>query len=67
MLLRNLNAPNLCNGTRLCVKSMSRHVIEAAVLTGSQKGVEVLLPRIPIISGDIPFPFKRTHIPVRLA
>jgi ATP-dependent DNA helicase PIF1 len=33
-LLRNLDAPKLCNGTRLCVKKMLGNVIEATILTG---------------------------------
>ena len=28
ILLRNLDPPKLCNGTRLCVKTMLRNVIE---------------------------------------
>ena len=38
MLLRNLDAPRLCNGTRLCVKSLIPHVIEATILTGCAGG-----------------------------
>ncbi len=67
MLLRNLDAPRLCNGTRLCVKSLMRHVIEAKVLTGCAKGEDVFIPRIPIIPTDMPFEFKRLQFPVRLA
>jgi ATP-dependent DNA helicase PIF1 len=67
MLLRNLDAPRLCNGTRLCVKSLMPHVIEATILTGCSKGEDVFIPRIPMIPSDMPFEFKRLQFPVRLA
>jgi ATP-dependent DNA helicase PIF1 len=67
MLLRNLDAPRLCNGTRLCVKSLMPRVIEATILTGCAKGEDVFIPRIPMVPTDMPFEFKRLHFPVRLA
>ena len=67
MLLRNLDAPRLCNGTRLCVKSLMPHVIEATILTGCAKGEDVFIPRIPLSPTDMPFEFKRLQFPVRLA
>ncbi|CAF1621204.1 unnamed protein product, partial [Didymodactylos carnosus] len=67
MLLRNLDAPRLCNGTRLCVKSLMPHVIEATILTGCAKGEDVFIPRISMIPTDMPFEFKRLQFPVRLA
>lgn len=67
ILMRNLNAPKLCNGTRLCVKQILNNIIEAEVLTGKQKGNLVFIPRIPIIANDLPFCFKRLQFPVRLA
>ena len=57
MLLRNLDAPKLCNGTRLSVKSMTPHVIEATILTGPAKGEDVLIPRILLLPVDMPFEF----------
>ncbi|KAI6655402.1 hypothetical protein LOD99_2237 [Oopsacas minuta] len=44
MLIRNLDAPKLCNGTRLAVKSMIPHVHEATILTGPATGEDVLIP-----------------------
>ncbi|KAF0773456.1 ATP-dependent DNA helicase PIF1-like [Aphis craccivora] len=38
MLLRNLNPPKLCNGTRLQVKALHKNVIEAIVITGYSTG-----------------------------
>ncbi|XP_075682388.1 ATP-dependent DNA helicase PIF1-like [Rhinoderma darwinii] len=67
MLLRNINAPKLCNGTRLCVKKLMDHVIEATILTGCAKGEVVFIPRIPLAPNDVPFKFKRQQFPVRLA
>lgn len=67
MLLRNLDPPRLCNGTRLVIKSMKRHVLEATIITGNFKGEEVFIPRIPLIPSDLPFEFKRLQFPVRLS
>jgi ATP-dependent DNA helicase PIF1 len=44
MLLRNLDAPRLCNGARLIVKSLMPQVIEATILTGCAHGEDVFLP-----------------------
>ncbi|KIH66756.1 hypothetical protein ANCDUO_02916 [Ancylostoma duodenale] len=67
MLLRNMDPPKLCNGTRLCVKNLMPNVIEATILTGKAKGEDVFIPRIPMIPTDMPFDFKRLQFPVRLA
>ncbi|GFY45928.1 ATP-dependent DNA helicase [Trichonephila inaurata madagascariensis] len=37
MLIRNIDAPRLCNGTRLIGKKLMQHVIQATVLTGCAK------------------------------
>ncbi|XP_036365352.1 uncharacterized protein LOC118766188 [Octopus sinensis] len=65
-LLRNLDSPKLCNGTRLIVKTLSPNVTEATIITGCVSGEEVFIPRIPIKPTDMPFEFKRTQLPVRL-
>lgn len=67
ILLRNLNAPKLCNGTRLAVKKLMPNLIEATILTGKAKGEIVLIPRIPLIPTDMLFEFKRLQFPVRLS
>lgn len=67
MLLRNLDAPRLCNGTRLIIKSLKHHVIEATIITGNFKGEDVFIPRIPLIPSDLPFQFKRLQFPIRLS
>ncbi|XP_054745836.1 uncharacterized protein LOC129250225 [Anastrepha obliqua] len=57
----------LCNGTRLAVKKLRNNVIEATIIKGKYKGEDVLISRIPMISTDLPFDFKRLQLPVRLA
>ena len=67
MLLRNLDPPKLCNGTRLIVKQLMGNVIDATILTGAASGESVFIPRIPVIPTDLPFEFKRLQFPVRPA
>ncbi len=43
------------------------YVIQATILTGKFKGEDVFIPRIPMISADMPFEFKRLQFPVQLA
>ncbi|GFW17608.1 ATP-dependent DNA helicase [Trichonephila clavipes] len=66
VMLRNVNQPKLCNGTRLAVEKLMNIVVEATILTGPFKG-DVLIPRIPMIPTDTPFKFKRLQFPIRLA
>ncbi|CAG9839059.1 unnamed protein product [Diabrotica balteata] len=66
-MLRNINKPRLCNGTRLAIKTLLNKVIEATILKGKYKGEEVFIPRIPMIPTDILFEFKRLQFSVRLA
>jgi ATP-dependent DNA helicase PIF1 len=67
ILLRNLDAPRLCNGTRPIVKGLMPQVIETTILTGCAHGEDVFLPQIPMIPTDMPFEFKRLQFPIRLA
>ncbi|XP_044741909.1 uncharacterized protein LOC123302881 [Chrysoperla carnea] len=67
ILLRNLNSPQLCNGTRLCVKQLQNNVIKAKILTGKDKVNTVFIPRIPLISNEMSINFKRLQFPVKLA
>lgn len=66
ILMRNLNAPKLCNGTRLKILSLKENLIEAEILTGSASGQMVYIPRIPMITNEYPFEFKRIQFPVKL-
>ncbi|XP_055944569.1 uncharacterized protein LOC129975533 [Argiope bruennichi] len=67
ILLRNINPPRLCNGTRLSVKKLMNNIIEATILNGKHQGEHVLLPSIPMIPTDTSFEFKRLQFPVQLA
>lgn len=67
ILMRNLNPPNLCNGTRLQVKALRNNIIETVILTGPAAGQMAHIPRIPMIPTDLPFPFKRLQFPVKLS
>ncbi|CAK1595296.1 unnamed protein product [Parnassius mnemosyne] len=67
MLMRNLDAPRLCNGTRLRVTHLGRNIIGATILTGVGQGENVIIPRIPIIPTDLPFQFKRLQFPIKLS
>ncbi|GBM81942.1 hypothetical protein AVEN_4095-1 [Araneus ventricosus] len=67
ILLRNLDPPKLCNETRLSAKRLLTDIIEATILTGKQKGQDVLITRIPLVPTDINFSFKRLQFSVRLA
>ena len=67
IMLRNLNHPKLCNGTRLSVKKLMNNLILAKIIKGKFKGEEVLIPRIPIIPANLPFQFKRIQFAVGLA
>jgi ATP-dependent DNA helicase PIF1 len=64
MLLRYLDPPKLCNGTRLCVKKLMPNVTEATVFTGGARGEDVYIPRIPLIPSNMPFDFKRLQYSV---
>lgn len=66
MLLRNLDPPKLCNGTRLVVKRLHNYVIEATIITGQYSGQDVLIPRIPLMSIDSIIEFKRLQFPFKI-
>jgi len=45
MLLRNLSpTKGLCNGTRLIVRDLKQHIIEAEIITGTHLGQRVYIP-----------------------
>ena len=66
MLLRNLNPPMLCNGTRLQISKMHDNILEAKIISGEYKGEKVIIPRIPICPKGYPFEFKRIQFPVKV-
>ena len=62
MIMRNLMAPIITNGTRAIVKHLSKNVILAEISTGPYKNEEILIPRIPLYTDEMTegFSFKRT-------
>ena len=71
ILLRNLSpSTGLCNGTRLRVTRISQRVVECEILGGKYAGNMIMIPRIslsPSSTEDLPFDFRRTQFPLRLA
>ena len=67
ILLRNIDSPKLCNGTRLVIKKMMSRVLEATIITGKYAGEDVFIPRIPLRPSNMPFNFKRLQFPVRVS
>ena len=66
MFLRNLDPPKLCNGSRLQIIGVRTNIIETKILTDPATGEHVFIPRIPMISLDMPFQFKRIQYPVKI-
>lgn len=69
MLLRNINqSMGLCNGTRLIITQLAKWVIEGKIITGTNKGTKVFIPRIIMSPSEtkLPFILKRRQFPVRL-
>ena len=70
MLLRNMDKKlGLCNGSRLIVRQLQPHVIEAEVITGQHAGKRVFIPRIDMSPANttLPFTLIRRQFPVRPA
>ncbi|XP_022013728.1 uncharacterized protein LOC110913191 [Helianthus annuus] len=69
MLLRNINQPNgLCNGTRLQIVKLGKNLIEAKIMTGTNIGNHVFIPRMRLTPSDkrIPFKINRKQFPLAL-
>ncbi|XP_061365402.1 uncharacterized protein LOC133308732 [Gastrolobium bilobum] len=67
MLLRDIDqSKGLCNGTRLLITRLGHHVVEATILTGSNIGENVLIPRMTMISSSHSFRvnFQRRQFPL---
>ena len=68
IMLRNLQPPILCNGTRMKVVQLRQNVITASILSGPGQGSVVLIPRIKLITDeDFIVRFSRRQFPIRLA
>lgn len=67
MLLRNIDQQaGLCNGTRLLVRRMGLHVVEAEIITGTNVGDITFIPRMRLNSSDkrMPLQFYRRQFPL---
>lgn len=77
MILRNLEPPIKCNGTRAWITRIGQHTIEAEVIGSSRAGTRIVIPRIPLQSKDdessvgrraaVPCQFTRRQYPIRPA
>ena len=67
MLFRNLDQnQGLCNGTRLVVTKMAKHVIVAEIILGKNIGLAIYIPRMSMSPSQSPWPFKQ-HIVLNVA
>jgi hypothetical protein len=58
MLLRNLNQRmGLCNGMRLLICELGQRVLQCVILTGSNIGASVYMPRTALTTTDVKWPF----------
>jgi ATP-dependent DNA helicase PIF1 len=70
LLLRNLNQSiGLCNGTRLIIKRLGQHVIEARIIAKNNVNKRVFIPRVIMSPSGIDWPFVLhcCQFPVRVA
>ena len=67
IVVRSLQPLKVVNGTRLVIKQLIKRLIEATILTGVDKGEDVLIPRFQFISTGVAFQFKRIQFPIRLS
>ena len=70
MLLRNLDIKKgPCNGTRLILRHLHSHVLNAEILTGACKRTKLFIPRITLAPSDakLPFILQRIQFPIRLS
>lgn len=70
MLLRNIDHDGgLMNGTRLQIIDMYEFCVKARVITGTQVGKIILLPRLSITPSDkkLPFKMRRRQLPIAVA
>ena len=67
MLLRNVDYNlGLCNGTQLIITRLGKYVLEAKVISGSNVGDKVFIPKLSLTPFDkrIPFSFQRRQFPL---
>ncbi|KAH1154351.1 hypothetical protein GYH30_049856 [Glycine max] len=61
--------PSLCNGTRLVVTKMAKHVIATEIISGKNIGLAVYIPIMSMSPSQSPWPFKllRRQFPIMLS
>lgn len=65
--MRNLSLKQgLCNGSRLEVVRLHQNCVLAKLISGSNAGEEVLIPKVKL-TANLPFTLERTQFPLRLA
>ncbi|KAL3634878.1 hypothetical protein CASFOL_021932 [Castilleja foliolosa] len=70
MLLRNIDpGMRLCNGTRLLITRLGSHVIEGTIITGTNSGERVIIPRLSLTPSDlrVPVKFQRRQFPIMIS
>ncbi|KAH7679123.1 DNA helicase protein [Dioscorea alata] len=70
MLISNISQANgLCNGTRLIVTQLCPNIIEARIISGSNIGEKVYIPRIIMSMQNSKWPFImcKKQFPIRLS
>ncbi|RZB81064.1 ATP-dependent DNA helicase PIF1 [Glycine soja] len=70
MPLRNLDqTQGLCNDTRLIITRLAKHVIAADIISGTNIGDHVYIPRMSMSPSQSPWPFKllRRQFPIMLS
>uniref|UniRef100_A0A0D2ZUB6 ATP-dependent DNA helicase n=1 Tax=Brassica oleracea var. oleracea TaxID=109376 RepID=A0A0D2ZUB6_BRAOL len=69
MLIRNIcQKKGQCNGTRMVLLRLGHRVIKAKIISGSNTGDEILLPRIVLNQSDgkLPVDIRRKQFPIRI-
>ncbi|RIA05770.1 hypothetical protein BRARA_K01203 [Brassica rapa] len=70
MVLRNVDPPEgLMNGTRLQITQLMEFMVAAKIITGSNVGKTVYIPRLLITPSDtrLPFKMRRRQLPLSVA
>ncbi|CAN1153068.1 ATP-dependent DNA helicase PIF1 [Linum perenne] len=69
MLLRNINPTSgMCNGTRILLTDLGEYVISGLIVSGTQEGTTVAIPRIilDVTDNRWPFTLRRRQFPIRI-
>ncbi|XP_057742953.1 uncharacterized protein LOC130961220 [Arachis stenosperma] len=70
MLLRNIDhSAGLCNGTRMVLTKLGKHILEAKNISGKNAGQKVFIPRMTLSPSDhrILFKFQRRQFPIMVS